>query len=215
MADRNYDWINVSLADEEMESKLLDSLEICYLTYVWAFDQMIRHWRRYKEPPTRGRVIANFTNKRYEVDPKQSVQKRSLLFAIQEAMRAFDDKVRISQTDREGTNLQVTLEMPTPDDYYEITINNRSKWKKYLEEYGSISTTYGIFYLEDDWQKVFEAQAERLKVSLEVLPWLWNSLSIRYKNGQWQVRFNYYDPSTKVGRRKKYERTNALAGSAA
>lgn len=211
MVDNDNEWIDVSPESEDRVGELFDSLEKCYLAYVWAFDQMIGHWKKYKEFPTRGRIIANFTNKRHKIDPSNTVQKRSFLFAISQAIRDFQEKIKISQADREGTNYHVTVEIPSPDDYYEVTINNRSKWKKYIQEYGSISTNYGTFYLEGEWQAVFERQAKKFKVGLEVLPWLWSSLTIRYKNDQWQVRFNYYDPSTKVGRRKKNERTNAVA----
>lgn len=213
MTDMENEWINVSPENDDMIGELLTSLEICYVTYVWAFDQMVAHWRKYKEPPTRSRVVANFTNKRHKIDPKATVQKRSLLFAIQQATHDFQSKIKVESSPSEngGTDYHLIVKTPTPEDYYEITINNRSKWKKYLEEYGSISTTFGVFYLEGEWQKTFEKQAAHFRVSLEVLPWLWHSLTIRYKNDQWQVRFNYYDPSTKVGRRKKNERTNALA----
>lgn len=196
-------WIDVSLENDDMEQTLRTSFEACYSAYVWTFDYMVSYWRKHKETPTQELVIAKFRKRKENFSNDDVTQKQSLVYAIQQAMRDFHSQMKISQSDQEGVSYQVTMPpLPSPEGYQEVTVNSRAKWRKYIQNFGGVSTIYGWLNLEGDWQRVFETEARRLKTSLDTLSYMCHSMTIREHENRWQVRFNYHSPRSKVGKRK-------------
>lgn len=204
-------WIMVSLESEEMGAKIRRALNMSYGVHLWAMKRIKEKWAKTLEVPRFSELspeltqyISEYTDRNSEVP----AQRYALNLAVHKAVSRFHQEVRVvgEGITEDGTERTVHLPKDEPrGPYVQLDIQARSIWRKYIEQYGQVSTAYGMVFLEGDWREVLEQQAEYLGVSMQLLPYLWHSATIvegSYKGEDWQIRFNFHHPKSSTGKKK-------------
>lgn len=175
-------WIDVEPESEEMGTRLDTVLDICHAIYLWALDSVTEIWMKEKEIPKVGNLSKLLTEKIKRNESYRQVQRYTLNREIEFAISQFNQELKIRE---DGT-----IEFPKPVQRDVFTIPSRTIWKKYLEDFSRVSTAYGLLFMQGEWQKTMILQAKQNKITMDYMPYLWHSLSIRKKENRWQIHFN-------------------------
>jgi hypothetical protein len=202
-------WIDVEPESDEMDIKLSTALDICYEIYLWTLDTVAEIWINEKQVPRVGNLSKQLTQKIRDNARYREVQRYTLNKVIEAGITQFNQELGIEDDGR--------VVFPTPikrDDYQTFTIPARGIWKKYLEDFSRISTAYGLLFVQGEWIEVLKNQAKNKKISMDYMPYLWHSVTIKKQGGMWQIHFNLHEVEShrgKVAQKKmKRERFKAL-----
>lgn len=198
-------WVEVSLESEEMGDTVLEAMMECENMRLWAMQEMTKNWSVTEGSPTTSELAVHMTRYIQEHNV-QLAQRYSLLSALNSAVTEFNRQVRVLGTDQGGLVHLVRFPTLEPNSVLEIVIQARFIWRKYMAEYGRISTVYGSIFLEGDWMVILEDQMRDMQVSAEVFPYLIYSATLRNDNGEWLLCFNAHSPTSKVGRERVRDR---------
>lgn len=185
-------WIDVEPESEEMGTRLDTVLDICHAIYLWALDSVTEIWMKEKEIPKVGNLSKLLTEKIKRNESYRQVQRYTLNREIEFAISQFNQELKIRE---DGT-----IEFPKPVQRDVFTIPSRTIWKKYLEDFSRVSTAYGLLFMQGEWQKTMILQAKQNKITMDYMPYLWHSLSIRKKENRWQIHFNLHPVNSHQGK---------------
>lgn len=198
--ERTKHWIPFIPVASDAEEKIKQTLDACYAIHVWTANNLKERFLETLAVPPDHEIRINLTRFIAESDLKQAAQRYSLDRAAEQTARRFRQKVRFIQDNQ----IEFPLTIPQ-DEYCEITIAPRKVWQRYLEFYGSVSTTFGMLVLEDTLNRVLQIQAAEMRVGSAYLPYLWHSATIRIAH-RYQLRFNFHHPQSVQGRKGKKKR---------
>lgn len=185
-------WINISFPNEDTESKLNKTLENCQTIHKWATDAFLDYWLKNKELPHASSISKNVTAYIAYLPMRHETQRFTLNKAVENALRCF--KKDLIATEK-GIEYISSERGPTVS----FQIATRIVWDKYLKNYGQISTSYGSFYLQEDWKEILNLQAQEMKIPTEFISHLWYSTTIRKDEG-WKIKFNTHAPASYQGK---------------
>lgn len=197
-------WIDVSLESKEKEAEIELAINTCYVVHIWTVEQMKAVWTEELRLLTAKEMEPAMLRYVEKVGHEGRAQRFTLVAAMQKAITQFQKELRTaSSTEEDGGRMVVTLPPSVPKGRYtEMDIQSRIIWRRYLEDYGRLSTKYGLVFLEGNWPDIMRAYAERMEVGLEWLPLLWHSITLREEIDGWKIRFNFYDPNSAQGKRR-------------
>lgn len=202
-------WIDVDLESEETKQKLETALDICYEIYQWSLKRITEMWIKDKQIPKVGSLSREMTQYIKEKPWYGKVQRYTLNRVLENAVAQFSKETTITE--------ERTVVFPKEvfrEEYDSLTIPSRRIWRKYLEEYSRISTTYGTFYMSGEWIKTMQSQAKYHKVTMVYVPYLWHSVTIRRKENGWEIHFNMHRIDSHQGKvaakRMKRERFKTI-----
>lgn len=193
-------WVSVTLGDDDMSSRLWTAMSECERIRQWTVEQMKKRWDPTEGSPKAGELVPHMTA--LVRSEGLTSQRFSLVSALYKAVSDFNQGIETEKirSDREV----VKVHFPTQSNQkYQLHIESRAVWAKYINLYSRLSTHYGTLYLEEGWEDVLTEQAHSLGVGTEVLPFLWHSIVLRPKNSsEWEIQFNLHNPRSKTGRQK-------------
>lgn len=196
-------WINVDPESDEMDTKLNTVLDICYEIYLWSLDAITEIWINEREIPKVGMLSKKLTEKIRSSSRYRNVQRYTLNRVIESGISQFNQELKINE---DKINFPIPIRQ---QDYNTFVIPSRGIWKKYLEEHSRLSTAYGALYMSGDWIKTMQQQAKSIRVTMDYVPYLWHSLSVRRG---WQIQFNLHEVKSHQGRiaKRKMKRQGFL-----
>lgn len=175
-------WITVTFPNEDTENKLDKTLQNCQIIHKWATEYFFDYWLKNKELPHASSISGNITVYISRLPMRHETQRFTLNKAVERALRHFKSDL---VTTEKGIEYKPSEVIPITD----FQIATRLVWKKYMESYNQISTSYGPFYLEKEWRDILDMQAKELNVPAEYLSHLWYSTTIKKDEG-WKIKFN-------------------------
>lgn len=185
-------WIAVTFPNKNTESKLEKTLYNCQTIHTWATDSFLQYWRNMKEIPHASSISKNVTAYIAYLPMRHETQRFTLNKAVENALRHF--KQNLVSTEK-GIEYLASPSQP----YTDFQIATRLVWDKYLKNYGQISTSYGPFYVEEDWREILNLQAQEMKIPTEFISHLWYSTTVRKDEG-WKIKFNTHAPASYQGK---------------
>lgn len=197
-------WVEASVESEEMGEAVLDGMIACENLRMWALHEMTKRWSATQGSPTTSELAPAMTQ--YIREKGIEVQRYSLLAALNAAVTEFNREVRVMGTAENGAVHLVRFPTFEANSTLEIVFQSRFIWRKYIADYGRISTVYGSVFLEGDWPRSLKTQANELGASQEVFPYLIYAATLRNHEGDWLLRFNTHSPKSKAGKDRVRQR---------
>lgn len=198
-------WIPVNLESEETEQQIRQAMDECESIRHWAFREMQLRWDATSGSAKSSDVLPALTA--FARASHFTVQHYSMVVALNQAVADFNERIRSDNSGIGGQVVMVQMPQPQwPSPYaYELTVQSRAVWARYMANYGRISTAYGMVYMEGEWEETLKKQAERLGVYERMIPYLWYSATLKVEAGLWMAHFNIHRPDSSFGRKKKRE----------
>lgn len=214
---KNERWIQVSLEGPEMGRKLRNALSISYRLHNWAIGLLREHWLESMQVLTVNEMQPMMTYWMREQGIGEQVQRYSLDVALSRTILYFNNELRVVVSGVAGIadGLAVAVSLPEPvaeKDWNKVDIQSRTVWRRYLEDYGRLTSHFGTIFLEGDWPAEIRGYAKDLGVKTEILPHLWNSVTL--KEGTilddsvdedmelWLMRFNFFKPESVAAKKR-------------
>lgn len=194
----NEHWLPISLTSEATTEKIEHTLKACFQVYTWTFSVLKEQWLETLEIPNDRSIRQNLTKYIYMNKLLHHAQRYTLNRAAEKAAAEFRLGLRVVG------DSQVEFPEPMPFvDYTDFSIQSREVWRKYLTKYDSISTTYGMLTLPENWREVFTEQSSDMRVDVSYLPYLWHSATIRTQGSKHLLKFNFHGKTSSLGRKAK------------
>lgn len=178
-------WIPISLYSENSAEKIENAITAAYCVHQWTLNRLSEEYQQHKFTPNIPEYKQSLTEYSKQERLYRGAQRFTLDQAMLKTMRWFRDTDKYT-----GWDIPFPPKPIPAEEYTDIDINTRKIWRKYLEEFGQISTIFGMLTLEGQWGKVMIAQAKKLKISPASLPDRWHSLTIQRSNGGYKIQFN-------------------------
>lgn len=209
-------WIKVSLESLEMGRKLRSAVAQSYLMHQWAMNLLREHWLSHMIVLTVNELQPMMTFWMREQGMDVAVQRYGMDIALSRTVLHFNDGLRPVSVvgDRmQGESAVILLPQEVAEkEWKKIDIQARQVWKRYLEDYGRLTTHYGTLFLEGDWPAEMRGYSDDLGVRLEILPHLWNSVtlqegaeledSVEEDKDLWLMRFNFFKPDSYAAKKR-------------
>lgn len=194
----NEHWLPISVTSEATIEKIEHTLEACYKAYTWTFTVLKEQWIETLEIPDDRSIRQNLTKYIYMNKLLHHAQRYTLNRAAEKAAAEFRQGLRVVEDN------QILFCEPIPiEKYTDFAIQSREVWRKYLTRYGSISTTYGMLTLPENWREIFAEQSYEMRVEVSYLPYLWHSATIRTQGTKHLLKFNFHGKTSSLGRKAK------------
>lgn len=208
-------WIEVSLESYEMSRRLRDAIQVAYQVHVWAMDLLKSHWMDTMQVLTINEMQPMMTYWLRERGLEEKAQRYALDASLAQTAIYFNNGLRLADTGRRDHNPSVSVLIPPPapeKEWNSLEIQSRQIWRKYLEDFGRLTTAYGTLFLEGEWPEEMRGYAEDLGVRLELVPALWQSITIKEvpilddepdpDAELWMIRFNFFKPDSFAGKKR-------------
>lgn len=209
-------WIEISLDSYEMGRKLRDGIALSYKMHQWAMDVLRRHWIEKMQVLTVNEMQPMMTYWLRENGEEAVLQRFSLDIALSRTILYFNNNLQAVSVEEGSHNSQdIVVQVSLPNDvvcadWNKIDIQARQVWKRYLEDHGRLTTHYGTVFLEGDWTDQMRGYAKDLGVTLDILPHIWNSITLReivlpkQSEGEemWLMRFNFFSPNSVAAKKR-------------
>lgn len=191
-------WLPISVTSEATIEKIEHTLEACFKAYTWTFAVLKEQWVKTLEIPNDRSIRRNLTKYIYMNKLLHHAQRYTLNRAAEKAAAEFRLGLRVV-----GDNFIEFVEPVPFVEYTDFSIQSREVWRKYLTKYDSISTTYGMLTLPENWREIFTELSDEMRVEVSYLPYLWHSATIRAQGSKHLLKFNFHGKTSALGRKAK------------
>lgn len=182
----------VSFSSDETAPKLKIAIEECHRIHNYTVNWINRYWLDNARVPSLKEFYPTLSRYLSEEEPLKYTQRYSLIRAVEQTFPFATSQIQIA------ARKKIVLAEPL-EEYNTIQIQTRKVWQKYLALYGFITTTYGSIYPEGNWKEIVRNQAENVPV--DVIPFLWHSVTVQKKKENWQMCFNLHQSGTPYGQK--------------
>lgn len=203
MDQNRYFWIDIEFGDEDVATfKLVKALSACKKVHEWTVEVLNSYWSVYLRMPKYREFRKDLSRYIAENRLLNKTQQYSLYKAAEQTFPYVASQISVNE------KWEATPASPLKE-YKEIQIKSRKIWKRYLANDYGITTTYGTIFPVGDWKNVVREQAG--EIPLDLVPFLWHSISVWNSRKGWKMRFNMNNPDSKAGKRaikemrKEYE----------
>jgi hypothetical protein len=197
-----------------MGRKLRTAVQYSYAMHKWAMGLLRKHWLENMTVLTVNELQPMMTYWMREQGMEPLVQRYGMDTALVRTVNHFNNGLKPLSVQAQGGQEEAVIRMPTEataEEWDRIDIQSRQVWRRYLEDYGRLTTSYGVLFLEGDWTQEMRGYAEDLEVKLEILPHLWNSVTLREGAEKedsvdedqelWLMRFNFFKPHSHAAKK--------------
>lgn len=190
-------WIEISLMGDYTADRIQQAVNSAWKVHNWTLNQLKEKFLETLRTPTNQEIKLNLSRYIKEEGLGKHTQRYTLDAAAEKAAAEFRNTLKVGELG------QVDFPQPVEEsEYTDIDIQVRKIWKRYLAQYGGISTTYGMLMLEGEWKFILAKQAANNKIVLAHFPNLWRDVTLRHKGEKNWIKFNLYEPDSPVGKMK-------------
>lgn len=187
-------WIPISFGSEETEEKIVRAITSCWQIHVFTLETLNDYFIDHAEPYLYRNFRKELNLFLRDAEENFHAQRYSLVRAAEKTFPYFSENKKFK-----GKKFIQVKPIPA-ENYREITVPTRQVWKKYLALNGLITTVYGTIFLADCWIEVLESQALKNKISFDMIPYLWHSVTIHLSQERQEIKFNLHDQFSKFGK---------------
>lgn len=178
-------WIPVLFTADDTAKRIDRAINIAYQVHLWTLERLSKNYRQHVFVVDAVDFKKNLTQYSKQEKLYRSAQRYTLDQAMLRTIAWWKEEEKYRSWKE-----SFPPEALKADEYSGINIRCRKIWKKYLEEYGQISTVFGMLTLEEGWEKILHQQAKEMKIAPAELPSHWRSLTIRKEDGGYKIKFN-------------------------
>lgn len=196
-ATMNDYWIPINV-DQDVQVLLEKAVTACYRAHVFTLDALNNFFIKNTEHLLVRDFKADFALFLSTHRGELRAQQYSLWRASEKTFPYFRENKKINKNGK-----FFPVKPIDPNDYKEIQIEKREVWQKYLALNSLITTSYGTIFLDEEkWPEIMVMQALDKKVSFDMVPFLWHSVTVRM-GSEPKLRFNLHDLDSRFGKKAK------------
>jgi hypothetical protein len=208
-------WVQASMESFEMGERIRTAISASYRMHLWAMEVLRKNWVETMQVPTINELQPMMTYWIREQGLEEVAQRYAMDAALSRTALHFNDQLRTVETTVLHGEIVVSVRIPEPiaeKTWTTLEIQSRTIWRKYLEDYGRLTTAYGTVFLEGDWPEQMRGYAEDLGVGLDWLPAIWQSVTLKEgvieedtvdeDQELWLIRFNFFKPDSHAAKKR-------------